>query len=506
MAHKIGTATNFSDYVTQLLEFLSTDPTLVANGQQWQILRNRRNNLQGVAVYNCTQADSNSSSRQVKDVFRIDPRTSNGDSYTTEANFNCALNSFVQGTSHFVITLVEARELDKVQMSSGIYNSVLSMASQLCTNFTLQYSDDGATWTNALVYTAGTTWTAGEVRQYQIPAGLGAHKYWKFIPGAGTSGTTVRFHQLLLLEADGTVANHFGDEVILKGTGSSGSEQIFVGFRTEFDITSGWYNFILNGFRGYDADTPFFDQIGGLPSASWPSDLPANMRLSCPVVPMWDQPMKYWFTANGRRFIFSAKVSSSNVGAYLGFGLPYATPTQYPYPLVVSGTLLMPTSGRNTNMSFTLSNGRNTCPNCPGGTSTAGASLYDNTTAYVMLPDSSWRPINSRHTTGSSSDGIVTLGIPTNGGGYALPISIINFDFNKPYKQVLGGGYLLQPTIYYQGAGLWVGPICELEGLYTITGYDNASENIVQYNGLDHIVLQNVYRNGVDDFWAIALD
>ena len=45
-----------------------------------------------------------------------------------------------------------------------------------------------------------------------------------------------------------------------------------------------------------------------------------------------------------------------------------------------------------------------------------------------------------------------------------------------------------------------------LDGVYFTPGYSAAVEDVVQVGGVDHLMLQNVFRNGVRDFWALRLE
>ena len=59
------------------------------------------------------------------------------------------------------------------------------------------------------------------------------------------------------------------------------------------------------------------------------------------------------------------------------------------------------------------------------------------------------------------------------------------------------GSYPLLPFIL---AGLG-----EMEGCYCVPGYANAVENIISVGGVDHLVVQDVFRTGYSDYWALKL-
>ena len=40
---------------------------------------------------------------------------------------------------------------------------------------------------------------------------------------------------------------------------------------------------------------------------------------------------------------------------------------------------------------------------------------------------------------------------------------------------------------------------------YAVPGYANAAENIINVGGVDHLVVQDVFRTGYSDYWALKL-
>ena len=146
-----------------------------------------------------------------------------------------------------------AREVKTVRLRAPLYTLDVQ---HMLRNFRLQYSDDGSTWTTALTVSSSPTYATGETKDWAVPGTPGSHLYWRILMDStqGGSTTTVSWMCMMLLQADGTVANHFGSEVILKGVGNSGTEEIFVGIRSEYDAAAGWYNLFMNGYTGYDAN------------------------------------------------------------------------------------------------------------------------------------------------------------------------------------------------------------------------------------------------------------
>ena len=74
-----------------------------------------------------------------------------------------------------------------------------------------------------------------------------------------------------------------------------------------------------------------------------------------------------------------------------------------------------------------------------------------------------------------------------------------------PYRECLGGGYILQPCVLIQRSPSKM-VYGELEGVYATSGYQNTSENTTTINGKTHVVFQNAYRTTVHEYWALSLD
>lgn len=55
-------------------------------------------------------------------------------------------------------------------------------------------------------------------------------------------------------------------------------------------------------------------------------------------IPLHDEPMNYWFVANGRRFIIVAKVKQYYLSMYCGFMLQFGTDLENPYPVYIGGS------------------------------------------------------------------------------------------------------------------------------------------------------------------------
>lgn len=510
MANEVGTASNLEDLFGKLISFVSTNAALVSAGQAWQVLRQRRDNI-AVLTTNLTEPTT-AQYRKTFQTCRYDARSLNTNNRDGDREAHFQASNYVSGTSHVTWQLRTARTVATVRLRAPRYNPDLTYMLQ---NFRLQYSDDGSAWTTALTVNSNPTYALGETRDFAVPGTPGSHLYWRILIDRvqGGSATNVAWMSLLLLQADGTVANHFGSEAILKGVGNAGTDEIFVGVRSEYDTAAGWFNLFLNGYTGFDAnEQSWFEQPGALPGFG------QAIPFAVPMVPCWDTTMPYWFVASGRSFRFCVKVSTSYEGGYAGFFLPYATPQQYPYPLAVGGSLVPQNTARSAEWRYSYANWRHGVYPGPGAESATPSDTSQMTywsTLYLRLPDGSWGNFANRPQPGSATpEGIYgpnqSISSPYASTGRARSVwpHAMNDQWasgKRPYRECLGGGYMLQPCIMLQRYPT-TAAFGELEGTYAISGYQNAAENTTTYNGRTHVIFQNAYRNTVHEFWALSLD
>lgn len=251
-----------------------------------------------------------------------------------------------------------------------------------------------------------------------------------------------------VLRYDAVSANR---ELILQGSGLSGDQQIFIGFRTYQDVASDYYNLAVAGFTGYVAGNTFDTQPGAMLSG----------------IPAHNQRIDYWMTVNGNRIALGLKVGTPVYEhAYAGYGLTRTLPSQYPYPLVVGGMLngVPATRFSDTVHSFPY-RGTRTSSNV----NTANLRLRFN--SGVWLQPATW-PWNADRLAGSTQ-------LRETGGIYPI-LPIILLDVNGMY--------------------------CELDGVFYISGFDNVTENTFTIAGVNYVVLQDVGRNGFTDYIAMRLD
>ncbi|WP_339844289.1 hypothetical protein [uncultured Halopseudomonas sp.] len=251
-----------------------------------------------------------------------------------------------------------------------------------------------------------------------------------------------------VLRYDTSIANR---ELILKGVGYSGTEEIFVGFRTYQNADADYYNLAAAGFTGYVAGNPFDNQPGAILSG----------------VPAHNQRIDYWLTVNPQRIALAMKVGTPVYeSAYVGKFLPYARPSQYPYPVICAGMLSgvpgtrfsdtghsIPYKGNRANMRLRFNDGVWQTPHCyPWGNAFIAGGATSNTS--LRLRDT-------------------------------------------------GGIYHLMPVeLHDNSTNVWGA----LDGVFHISGFNNAVENTLTIEGVNYVVIQDVSRTGHNDYYAMRLD
>lgn len=233
-------------------------------------------------------------------------------------------------------------------------------------------------------------------------------------------------------------------ELILRGAGYTGEEEIYVGFRTYQDASADYYNLLAGVFTGYVAGNTFDAQPGA--------------RLS--GVPAHNNRIDFWLTLNPQRIALAMKVGTPVYeSCYVGKCLPYGRPSQYPYPVVCAGML----------------NG-------------AAASRFSQTTHSIPFKG------NRVNMALRSNDGWLQV--------HAYPWSNAALTGATIIRDTGDIYHLLPIELHDNTANLWGA----LDGIYWISGFNNAVENTLVVDGADYVVIQDVSRTGHADYYALRLD
>lgn len=232
-------------------------------------------------------------------------------------------------------------------------------------------------------------------------------------------------------------------ELILNAPGVSGTEEIYCGIKTYQNVSADYYNWQIAGFTGYVSIDSFESQPGTSGGKG---------------VPLWNQTIEYWLSADGNAFVFAAKVDTVYECGGAGRFLPYGTPGQYPYPIFAAGML-----------------------------TSASATRYSDTTQTMPWRGGSAR-LQLRFVSGSW---ITPDAWPWGGGGLS----------SAPLRDT-GGDYPLLPLVLSDSANVYG----EIDRVSHVSGFNNATENIIQDGTDDHVAIQDTYRTSFNDYWAIRMD
>ncbi len=264
--------------------------------------------------------------------------------------------------------------------------------------------------------------------------------------------------------------------VYLKGPGLSGNDEIHVNIRRFFSATGAVYNWEFQGATSYDGGLLYDDQPG--------SNATCFLCLS-------NGTMNYWFFANGRRFMIIVKIGTVYVSAYAGFIMPYALPSEYPYPLFIGATSYLKsrsyaTSGYLTSAFWKMGYGyRNTVAlRCDSAVQLRMVDGYwlpfkqNLVITYEPLTGAIW-PYWSINTDGTTDPGVGNLTKNMDGSYSILPIMLYSTTYGS--KDVFG----------------------ELDGIFHVPGIDLNSEDTLTIDGDVYLAFQNTEDVGRNDFAAI---
>ncbi|RKS87138.1 hypothetical protein DES39_0353 [Orbus hercynius] len=240
-------------------------------------------------------------------------------------------------------------------------------------------------------------------------------------------------------------------ELILKGLGYSGKENIYLCFYTYQNANSDYYNLAVGTALGY---------------------VPSNNILTQPNVtysgvPMHNRRIEYWLSLTPQRLAGAFKVGTPVYESfYVGKFLSYSLPNQYPLPLVCAGML---NGAENVRFSDT----KHTIPY------KSGYDYNNNKYLKIFFNDGNW--ITPQVWPWNNTEGL------TGSDKHLRPIN---------------NTYALLETRLMDGNGIYG----ELEGIYHITGFDNTVENTIIIDDIKYVVIQDVARTGPNDYYALKLE
>lgn len=337
-------------------------------------------------------------------------------------------------------------------------------------DWTVEYSDDGTNWAVADTVTNQTGWNEVS-RTFAFGSAVGRHIYWK-IDFSNNNGAT----DIVVGEINPWMVGDFRSHIlrpqlIMKGVGLAGADNIYIGFRIFTNIARSYYTWRVAGFSAFSSTEEFDTQAGKSP----------NMYLVLSAI-----PIEYWFVVTSRRIVIVIKIGTVYTNAYLGFILPYGVPSEYSYPLFIGASDRTSTT-KSSDVDVNFSSFWRAGLQC----------------AYLKHPSGSWEYYYTKGTTTGVEDDRCVW--PWSAAGYTAWSQEIEL-----FRNNIDGSYSILPAIleqqYDTSAGWHPNMFGELEGVFWISGFDQVSENTFTLNSDNYIVFQNCFRVGRGDFFALRLD
>lgn len=246
----------------------------------------------------------------------------------------------------------------------------------------------------------------------------------------------------------------------VRGLGNAGVDRIYVSVRAYMNVPSDIYNLAFNGGTAFLETASYVVSIANQSS---------DYHLS-----LWNNTIPYVFIADGRHFKAIAKVSTGDYESlFAGFILPTGTPSEYPYPLYIGAT-----SGT-------------TAIRYSDATITHSAFWQGYNSGALYRKSGVWNVFSNYTSLGADSVNNVNSDrvIPTN-----------DFILNK----TIDGSYVIYPVSMISTTIMDC--LGDIPGLFYISGYTQAAENIATVGGVNHFVFQNCARNGVANFACFKLE
>lgn len=276
-------------------------------------------------------------------------------------------------------------------------------------------------------------------------------------------------------------ANH---ELIMKGVGLSGTEEIFIGFRCYESVSADYYNIDMGTFTGYVAGNTFHAQPG-----AWVNAVPGH-----------NNAITYFIECNAQRITGSLKVGTPvYVHFYQGKHLRFAFPDEYAAPLVSAGMLPASSPTRFSDSTYSFPYRGKT------DTGSGGGRMYLRDPNGTWVRQSVW-PFQD--TAGEQNSSAVIAGDGTSG-------RLTNVPLNGQYATLE-----LIPFSSINALGI-------LDGVHYVSGHNNNSENVMQIGGTPvdqtgmtvlqavdaiiaaggeaYVILQDVWRTGFNAYVAYEM-
>ncbi len=149
---------------------------------------------------------------------------------------------------------------------------------------------------------------------------------WVVNRNVANSTSTIDY---ILVQSGGSGTQVLEREIQLQGPGNAGTDEIYIGFMELRDTDIGSFSWHLAGFTGFGTLLDWADQPGF--SYVEPNEIPSFISLSSGAI-------ECWFHVTPRSLKGVCRMGTTYTNFITGFLNPYATPTEYPYPIYIGGS------------------------------------------------------------------------------------------------------------------------------------------------------------------------
>lgn len=306
-----------------------------------------------------------------------------------------------------------------------------------------------------------------------------------------TTGTATDHHDLMdklqaYLDLQGWTINEFSigatltdvSRLYVTGPGPVGGQPVHISMQSEALSGANAYAWRFCAHPNYDPGLPFGQQRN-------------NSQMMYFL--LWPNEMDYWFYVNERRFIVIAKIGVYYMSMYAGFFLPYALPSEYPFPYYLGGTF-------NSLQVYNLADAGMRSFADPG---TAAA-------CYMSREDQNWQPIRNSSQGANTVDAYSGLGAE---GACIWPYRNPMAEGNTNTSAEIAWSFfrLLRPLANGK-TPMWQATILDvasrtmagvLDDVFVTGGFNRAPEQVVEIDSEDYRLFININRNTPKHYFAV---
>lgn len=362
------------------------------------------------------------------------------------------------------------------------------------TDWTLDYWN-GSAWV-ALDTQAGVTWQVSDVgtwRVFTIASPVSAARYrWQI---TARNGGRIDVRQFGLRSAVGGI-NRIEEVVAWQAPGDDEDRTFYCGVKPLYRTDRDYYTLELMAMTAWSASSELSAQAG----------LHRNNYL-----PLWNTTMDYWLVARGSGVRGVVKLGTQYESFSIGFLDPYFPPNEYPLPLMLGGSLVLGTSDQDYGGKLdsaalrysdaTRAHAAYTHAAVPPGIA-GSPNLYtennqQRSSCRIRTIDAGWRGMVSNEDGDFASSDIIAASAPVKWGTI--------FPYYRGFQST-ARSLADQPILWPIIVGTVDDVYGELPGVRAVSGDGVSAETIITEDGVDWLVVPDVFRVSFGDFYALKLD